>query len=96
MIESITESSALHLALAHNSICLVSNIPAFQEFFLRYGCVELFDLHSESDLINKIKNLLSKHLKKLEIMQNQQSFLAETGWKKIALRTMEVYKSVIS
>jgi len=54
-----TASGATHLAFAHRSVVLTSDLPVFAELKTKYDCIETFSLSSAGGLAAKLKLPLS-------------------------------------
>jgi len=92
---SCTASGALHLALAHGSVVLTSNLPVFHELKVRYDCLEEFDLRKPDDLANQIKRLLIDESRRTELVAGCQRMIDDTSWQEIAQKTYAVYQKLL-
>ena len=88
-----TASGALHLALAHGSVVLTSNLPVFHELKVRYDCLEEFDLEEPETLVAQLIKLLHNTTRRSELIVGCERMVQDTSWSQIARKTYAVYKS---
>lgn len=83
----ITESGAMSLAFGYGRPILASDLPAFQD-----KPIEICENDNWAERINEIVH----DEEKLEEMEaNSEQYAEENSWKKVAERTIEVYKEVL-
>jgi glycosyltransferase involved in cell wall biosynthesis len=91
-----TATGALHLAAAHESVILASDIEIFRELKRDYNCLEIFDLSDLDDLVTKIEDLLHNDHKREELVSGCRKLVTETSWSAVALKTYAIYQQLIT
>jgi glycosyltransferase involved in cell wall biosynthesis len=92
---SSTASGALHLAMAHKSVILTSNLPVFHELKTRYDCLEEFDLGKPDHLVDQINWLLIDTGRRNELILGCQRMMEDTSWAEVAKKTYAVYEDLL-
>lgn len=87
----ITQSAALSQAFAYLKPVLASNIPSFNAIKKKWNCIEIYQLRNKSELISKIKLLLTNKPSRKSLIRNTKRLLDATNWRQIAKQTCSIY-----
>lgn len=86
-----TASGALHLALAHGCVTLTSNLAVFQELNADFGCLETFELTSQSDLVAQLERLLTDETARSALAEGARRIVSAANWEQVAKTTHKLY-----
>lgn len=85
----VTESGALHLALAHRKAVVARDLPTFAEIAQKHQSVKLFS--SPLELVKEIRLLAENVPERKRLIKNIDDIIAARNWKAVAEQHKQLY-----
>ena len=85
----VTESGALHLALANKKIIFASRLPAFEELANAHSCIRIFS--GTDDLVTQIQEIIVSPAARKEMLANIPKLVSQRSWKAVAAQHIQLY-----
>ena len=91
-----TASGALHIALAHGSAVLTSDLPVFEELRRQQNCLETFALDEPASLATRIRLLLDDEPRRALLRARATCAAREVSWENVARAHVQLYGTVLN
>lgn len=90
-----TASGTLHLALAHGTPIVASDIPLFREMKATYGCLEIFPLDDPLALVARLRDVATNEQQRTPLILGCQRMIEATNWRTVAQTTAATYQHLL-
>ena len=90
----VTESGALHLALAHRKAGVARDLPTFSEIAQKHQSIKLFSTTPE--LVKEIRSLAENLPERKRLIKNIDGIVATRNWKAVAEQHKQLYLQLFS